>query len=356
MKTENTKVRIKDIAVLAGVSEGTVDRVLHNRGEVSKKSKEAVEKVLKEINYSPNLLARSLASKKHYRFACFIPAYQPGEYWESIETGFDRAAREYLQYNVHLEKVYFNQYDPSSFKKGIAQILQSGPDAVILAPVFPDETLTFTQELKKLEIPFSFIDSMLENPDFTTYYGQNSFQSGYLAAKLLLSSLPENSKILMITTNIISAETHQTKVRNAGFIQYITDNNLIGLEIINIELSSLDESVNMRLLHESFIKHEDIRAAISFNSKVYRFAYYLEAMKMNDIRLIGYDLLQENINYLKSGYISCLLAQRPEKQAYFTVRDMCSKLVLKQQVNKINYMPIDIIMKENIDDYINFNE
>ena len=91
MKTENTKVRIKDIAVLAGVSEGTVDRVLHNRGEVSKKSKEAVEKVLKEINYSPNLLARSLASKKHYRFACFIPAYQPGEYWESIETGFDRA-------------------------------------------------------------------------------------------------------------------------------------------------------------------------------------------------------------------------------------------------------------------------
>ncbi|HNX12560.1 MAG TPA: LacI family DNA-binding transcriptional regulator, partial [Paludibacteraceae bacterium] len=49
MKTENTKVRIKDIAVLAGVSEGTVDRVLHNRGEVSKKSKEAVEKVLKEI-------------------------------------------------------------------------------------------------------------------------------------------------------------------------------------------------------------------------------------------------------------------------------------------------------------------
>ena len=50
------------------------------------------------------------------------------------------------------------------------------------------------------------------------------------------------------------------------------------------------------------------------------------------------------------------MAQRPEKQAYFTVRDMCSKLVLKQQVNKINYMPIDIIMKENIDDYINFNE
>lgn len=41
---KNDKIRIKDIAVMAGVSEGTVDRVLHNRGEVSQKSREAVKK------------------------------------------------------------------------------------------------------------------------------------------------------------------------------------------------------------------------------------------------------------------------------------------------------------------------
>ena len=68
MAENNQKLRIKDIAVLAGVSEGTVDRVLHNRGDVSAKSREAVTKVLDEMNYSPNLLARSLASKKQYRF------------------------------------------------------------------------------------------------------------------------------------------------------------------------------------------------------------------------------------------------------------------------------------------------
>ena len=62
MQQNTHKPRIKDIAKMAGVSEGTVDRVLHNRGEVSEKSKEAVLKVLEEIQYSPNLLARSLAS------------------------------------------------------------------------------------------------------------------------------------------------------------------------------------------------------------------------------------------------------------------------------------------------------
>ena len=45
MNNEGNKVTINDVAKAAGVSKGTVDRVLHNRGEVSRKSK---EKVLKE--------------------------------------------------------------------------------------------------------------------------------------------------------------------------------------------------------------------------------------------------------------------------------------------------------------------
>ena len=104
MKNQNTKIRIKDIATMAGVSEGTVDRVLHERGEVSEKSREAVQKVLDEINYSPNLLARSLASKKHYQFACLIPMHKATDYWESVEKGFSQAAIDYLHYNIHPDK------------------------------------------------------------------------------------------------------------------------------------------------------------------------------------------------------------------------------------------------------------
>ncbi|EJW92983.1 protein containing Bacterial regulatory protein, LacI domain protein, partial [gut metagenome] len=59
--------RIKDIALLAGVSTGTVDRILHNRGKVSEESRRKIEDVLKKINYQPNLIARSLALKKSYR-------------------------------------------------------------------------------------------------------------------------------------------------------------------------------------------------------------------------------------------------------------------------------------------------
>ena len=48
---EKVKYRICDIAAIAGVSSGTVDRVLHNRGDVSPESRKKVEDVLQQINY-----------------------------------------------------------------------------------------------------------------------------------------------------------------------------------------------------------------------------------------------------------------------------------------------------------------
>lgn len=64
---ENKNYTIKDIARMAGVSAGTVDRVLHNRGDVSAASREKVQKVLDEIDYHPNMFAIGLAAKKRYR-------------------------------------------------------------------------------------------------------------------------------------------------------------------------------------------------------------------------------------------------------------------------------------------------
>ena len=356
MKNSETKIRIKDIATLAGVSEGTVDRVLHNRGEVSQKSRDAVTKVLKEMNYSPNLFARSLASKKLYRFICLIPLYQSGDYWESVDKGFDLAVKDFSQYNVRIEKCYYDQFDVNSFVSVYQDILSNEPDAVFIAPIFREETLNFVNELLNKEIPFSFIDSLIEEADFHTYYGQNSFQSGFIAAKFLLGSLPENSEVLIIRTKRKGAVSNQTIARNKGFLHYIALNQLDNIKLINVEIKDGDDVTNLEILREIITSNKNIKAAITFNSKVYRLAKYLDELGRADVRLIGYDLLEQNISYLKQDVISYLIAQRPDKQAYFTVRDMCRKLIFKQETKKINYVPIDVLIKDNIEDYILFQE
>ena len=75
------KIRIKDIAERAGVSVGTVDRVLHDRPNVSAPAREKVEKALEEMNYQPNMYASALAYNKSYTFYLFIPSHKEETYW-----------------------------------------------------------------------------------------------------------------------------------------------------------------------------------------------------------------------------------------------------------------------------------
>ncbi|TFH19676.1 MAG: LacI family DNA-binding transcriptional regulator, partial [Bacteroidia bacterium] len=68
-----TKIRIKDIAEIAQVSIGTVDRVIHKRGEVSDSTRERIRRLLEEYNYKPDIHASSLALKKPIRLAVVMP-------------------------------------------------------------------------------------------------------------------------------------------------------------------------------------------------------------------------------------------------------------------------------------------
>lgn len=138
-------------------------------------------------------------------------------------------------------------------------------------------------------------------------------------------------------------------------MQYIKDNKLTGyVEYIDVEFIENDEDYNFKLLEQIFATYHNIKAAITFNSKVNRLAMHLASFNRKNIRIIGYDLLDLNVRYLKRGVIYCLIAQRPERQAYYSVRDMCRKIILKRTPNQTNYMPIDILFKENIEDYKNF--
>ncbi len=356
MNKESTRIRIKDIALLAGVSEGTVDRVLHHRGEVSERSRAAVENVLNEINYTPNFLARSLAIKKQHRIVCLIPSFQSGEYWERVVNGFKLARNDYQQYHIDVHLHFFNQYDENSFITEANNILVDAPDGVIFSPTFRDESLKFTHDLSERKIAFSFVDSMLENTGFLTYYGQNSIQSGYAAARLLFEGVPQNSKVLIVLTRSIGELSNQTLSRLEGFLQFIEKNNLKSFEVIYLELFSADVDANQQKLKSIFSENNNITVAITFNSKVFQLASCFEKLGIKNIKIAGYDLLERNVEYLKKGAISFLIAQRPGKQAYLSVRDMCTSLIFKQPVSKINYVPIDILIEENIDSYTNFNE
>ena len=119
---------------MAGVSTGTVDRVLHQRGEVSESSKKKVEEILKDIDYQPNMYAIGLARKKKYHLGCFIPKYVTNDYWCSVANGVKKALEEVMPFNISLDFIYYDHSDKASYVAEGENLLKKTFDAVLIAP------------------------------------------------------------------------------------------------------------------------------------------------------------------------------------------------------------------------------
>jgi LacI family transcriptional regulator len=349
------KIRIKDIAVLANVSAGTVDRVIHNRGGVAPESKKRIEDILSKLDFKPNRMARVLAIKKDYKLVVLLPEAVPGDYWWDIIKGIKRAEEEVADYRVKTEILQFNQYSMESFAKMALRQLDLNPDGVLMAPFFRREVHRLTKELEERNIPLVFVDSNIESISCLAYYGQQSHQSGYVAAKIMLSNLEKSSTILLVHMQREGGEaigSNQTAKREEGFLAYIDKYSLeSSYQLVRVNLHAEDESENEALLEDTFRQHQNIRGIVMFNSRIYRIADFLERRGIRNIRTVGYDLLERNVQHLKSGMVECLIAQRPQLQGYYGLTALARRLAFHQPSKPICYMPIDILFKENINDY-----
>lgn len=350
MKPEG-KITINDVARAAGVSKGTVDRVLHNRGEVSLKSREKILKVIEELGYRPNMYASLLASQKEHVIQCLIPEYFTGEFWSLTDKGIQDAADNVIRYGVKVEPVRYDQRDVDSFKRSCDHILASSPSGVILAPMFRSETLKFVKELSAKGIPYIYIDSKLEDDDYMAYFGMPMYQSGYLCANILTLD-KEISKVYIVRiARDKKGLSDPTLTRRTGFIDYMGE-HYPDAQIVNVVIDPNDRDLIDERLDAVFSSDEDKKYIVMLNSRVHLVADYLRRREMNDCRVVGFDVLERNMNALRDGYVQALIAQHTDLQTVAAVQAMTDWLILgKPVVRKDNYTQMDILNRYNCDYY-----
>ena len=345
------KTRIKDIARLAQVSTGTVDRVIHKRGEVSEKTRKKIENIIQELDYQPDILARALASKKSFNFDVLMPVSDnDNDFWNSPKAGITKAKDEISPFGVAINSFYFDQFEVKSFKNKAEQLLNEKPDAILFAPVFPTESIEFIQVCKDRDIPVLLFNSNLEEAEDTMYIGQDAVQSGYLAASLLNYSLRDRGDVLII--NIAGRKDNHNHIlrRERGFRKFFVQHPEIDARIVTLDCTHEQHECLSKLLEDALNRYR-VTSAFVTNSRVYQVAGYLENKNIKSIRLVGYDLLPQNIKALKRGSIDFIISQKPEEQGYRGIMTLFSKIVLQKEVRQFQYIPIDIITRENIDYY-----
>jgi LacI family transcriptional regulator len=305
------------------------------------------------MDYHPNILASTLASKKIVSFAILFPNPQSEEsYWNKPMEGVRKAFNELQQFGIKISVFRFSQTEASSFVHEARKILDGKFDGVVLAPFFSREAKNFIRELSLRNIPFVFIDSNLKECEKLSYVGQNSYQSGALSARLLDFSIPGPASILILHFAKEMDNQNHLMQREKGFYEYFEQNDPEKQNtLITLEIENPTDKIFFSTIDRLFSENQNIMGIFVTNSQVYRIAEYLEARNRADIRLIGHDLIRENAEYLKKGIVDFLICQRPEEQGYQAVNALFEHVIMKKQVKNENFTSIDIVTKENLDYY-----
>lgn len=335
-----------------------MDRVIHNRGEVNPETRAKILKILEELDYRPNILASTLASKKTHTFAVLLPEVPYSEaYWSKPLQGVRDASAELQQYGVVVDLYQFSQSDPLSFQEKAKQIVAAKPEGVVFAPFFSREATEFINKLNSHEIPYVFIDSNMGNCNKLSFIGQNSFQSGTLAAKLFDFSLPKEARILVIHFGKELENQNHPKQREKGFYNYFKETvPNTTKKIYTIEIETPGDQDFFEIIDREIEKLGGVNGIFVTNSQVFRIAEYLESREIQQMRLIGHDLIRQNAEFLKTGVVDFLICQRPEEQGHQAIQTLFDHIILKKPIRVDNYTSIDIVTKENLDFYKEFNQ
>ncbi|MBR1469371.1 MAG: substrate-binding domain-containing protein [Prevotella sp.] len=345
-------IRIKDIAERAGVSVGTVDRVLHNRPNVSKYAREKVENVLKELDYQPNAYASALAYNRSCTLHMIVPEHDQEAHWDEIEEGAMRAMESRRDFHVEVKISHYKRLNDASFIRCYKKILAENPDGVVIVPAELELTRGLTDKLHERDIPFIFLDSYMPDLRPLSFFGQDSIASGSFAAKILMMAFPNEKEIMLMkqTKNGRVTSKQQTN-REVGFRHYMTDHfPHVAIRELELPLNGSRKQC-WAILEQFFNENPQIHHCITLNSRAYLIGEYLLKNNRQNIQVMGYDMVPKNAECMRDGSVSFLIAQHAYMQGYASIDSLFQAIVLKKKIRRVNYMPIELLMKENVEFY-----
>ncbi len=340
-------ITIKEVAKKARVSVGTVDRVLHDRGRVSSDTAKRVRQILKSANYQPNLLARSLANYKIFQFGVLMPSLSTyHHYWEMAIRGIEKARHELKIHKIEVTYYYYDGYSEDSFLRTSEKVLQKNLDGLVMVPTM--YTASATDFVKKIprHVPYVFFNSCIPDTSFVAYIGQDSQQSGMLAGDIMLM-LVQRPGVLVVLTPL--QDEHHISRRRYGFIQYVKQHSTYPVKVYGAQ-SSEDRETFQRMLDQVFNENSDVRGIYVTTASTHYVGEYLEHHpEISAVQVVGHDLTDENVKFLKSGLIHFLIGQRPEEQGYQAIYSLYRHVVVREKVAANIMMPLDVVTRMNVD-------
>lgn len=338
-------VTIKEIADLCGVSRGTVDRVLNNRGSVKSEKKELILKVAREMNYTPNPAGRALAARKLKPVVAIVMPVMDIVFFDDVIKAMQKAAASYAMYGLQIEWHITKGYDAETQCRQLAA-LHGKVNAVILMPI-NDERVS--DEIKKLTANGVFvitINNDIENSTRNCYVGTDYFNGG-LTAGALLQMLNRHELNIGVTLGSLRVLGHAQRL--SGFRRSLSKNKAARIIAVNEDQDDeiLSYEKNLAMLRE----HPEINALFAATSGgAYGACRAIMACgRERHISVIVFDTLSTTKEMMEKGVVQATIYQHPRRQGQIAMQIVFDYLINgKEPEKELNLLTNEIRILENV--------
>ncbi|WP_110954529.1 LacI family DNA-binding transcriptional regulator [Anaerosinus massiliensis] len=339
-------ITIKKIAEICGVSRGTVDRVLNDRGKVKVQTEQLVKKVANELGYKPNPAGRALSAKRKKLVVGVLLVADGNPFFDEVIRGIRVAEKEYSVYGMKIELKTMKGYDVEK-QCGIMDAMKSEINALILNPISDEKIKDKIDELVEAGIFVVTINNDIENSRRACYVGSNYFNGGETACGIM-GLLTQGRAEVGIVTGSFKALGHQQRVE--GF-KHVMKNKYPNFHIVDYVANDDDDILAFEVTKEMLVKHAQINAIFIVAGGVYGVCRAVLSLGLqNKLTIISFDSVETTVEMLQKQIIQATIYQHPYTQGYKSM-----DIVFNYLVNGLKPKKTQHILKNEIKILENIN-
>ena len=276
----------------------------------------------------------------------FIPGIASDPFFKAMELGARNKAKE-LGVTL-MWQGSASEYSPQSQMPFVDAALTNHVDALILVPTDPDSLQPAVTRAEGLKIPVITVDTTVTDQSYlTSHITGDNVDGGRRAAETLAKQIGDTGKVFIMSGSP-SATTNT--LREKGFREELKKHPKV--EIVGREYANSQPATATSAISTALLKFPDLAGifAIDGTSGTGAVAALRNANKVGAVKLVGYDAYKVEVDALKEGVFTALVAQQPAQEAELALQYAYDKLTGTDlgSIKASVVIPNVVITKDNL--------
>lgn len=319
------RITSKQLAELAGVSRGTVDRALNNRSGVKEEVRQRILKIAAEHGYQPMRAGKALVMRETLTIAVVLNSVG-NPFFDEVIRGIEEARADFSDFSIALSMHRIKGYQLEEQLRLLDELLSEPLSGLLLTPINHPEVAARIAAFHERGIPVVTINSDIDNCPQLAYVGCDYLKSGQTAASLMGRMMGDAARVLIVTGSLKVLGHNQ---RVFGFSRVLRQ-DVPGAMIVDIVENNDDEEQSGAIVRAALQKSPEINALYFAAGGVIGGAKAaIEAAAQKPV-IITCDLTDTIREYIQRDMIAATICQQPYLQGYTGVKTLLNALLFHQ--------------------------